>query len=386
MPKVKSTCYTNRNIRRLRAKITNYDLELLKSRNLNEKFSDSSSSDDENDIEISSESAREEFTDELFIDVTSVNENDAYLSSSEALDDNNEFEEQFNTGTQNFTSEYYLPDTNENQTDSEQEIEKILDFDFEENRTEEIVTDSENENSNNSSESEDFDEESSSNPQEFMFKQSLQNWALLYKIPIVALTALLVLILQFTKFVLPRDARTLLKTPRNTEIKILSDGGEYHHLGLKRAVDLILNNSDKNSVDLIINIDGLPLSNSSTKSLWPIMCSDFHSKDVYLVAAYHGEHHPSDSNEFLAEFTNEMSSMINTGVMREGKKIDINFSALVCDVPAKKLILKVKGHTGYDSCHKCEIKGEGLKPKYTIRKGKKMKKRVCFPGIEIDSY
>lgn len=64
------------------------------------------------------------------------------------------------------------------------------------------------------------------------------------KIPLVALTALLVLILQFTQFVLPRDARTLLKTPRNTEVRILSDGGQYHHFGLKRAIDLILNKSD----------------------------------------------------------------------------------------------------------------------------------------------
>lgn len=51
------------------------------------------------------------------------------------------------------------------------------------------------------------------------------------------------------------------------------------------------------------------------------MCSDLHSKDVYLVAAYHGEHHPLDSNEFLEEFTNEMSAVIHTGLMRSEKKL-----------------------------------------------------------------
>lgn len=149
MPKAKSSCYTNRHIRRLRAKRTNYDLKLLELRNLSKKFSDSSSSNsstaDENDIvELSSESAREEFVDESLIESPSDNESDNCLSSGEVV--NNNVEEQFNIETKNLTCENNVSDTDEIQIDDEQEIEKLLDFDFEDNSSEEIMSDSENEN------------------------------------------------------------------------------------------------------------------------------------------------------------------------------------------------------------------------------------------------
>lgn len=172
------------------------------------------------------------------------------------------------------------------------------------------------------------------------------------------LTALLLIIRQFTYFVLPRDARTLLQTPQYTHIRERSDGGGYHHFGLKRAIESILKNrkGNQDSVDLIINIDGLPISKSSTAALWPIMCSDFKIKNVYLVGAYHGLKRPQDSNEYLQEFADEMSDYCENGFYYKGRKIEVHFSALVCDVPAKKLVLKVKGHTGHNSCSSCKIK------------------------------
>lgn len=32
--------------------------------------------------------------------------------------------------------------------------------------------------------------------------------------------------------------------------------------------------------------------------------------------------------------------------------------ALICDAPAKEFVLRVKGHSGYNSCTKCKIEGE----------------------------
>lgn len=65
----------------------------------------------------------------------------------------------------------------------------------------------------------------------------------------------------------------------------------------------------------------------------------------------------------------------------ENERIQVNISGLICDVPAKCLVLKVKGQTGYDSCSKCKYKGEGILPAYKKRNQKKKKRRVCFPGI-----
>lgn len=55
----------------------------------------------------------------------------------------------------------------------------------------------------------------------------------------------------------------------------------------------------------------------------------------------------------------------------EGKPISIVPYALVCDVPAKSFLLKIKAHNAYNSCTKCTIYGEHSK------------RRVCFPSPAI---
>lgn len=217
------------------------------------------------------------------------------------------------------------------------------------------------------------------------FKSLLIQWSLLYNISLVALTALLVILKQFTNYLLPRCARTLLRTPRTTNIIQMSDGGEYLHLGVRQAIDSILKHrtlrkiNSGDSINLFVNIDGLPIHKASKKSLWLILCSEENSSFVYLIGAYYREHHPEDSNEFLAKFTEEMKAICRDGVTYEGQKIEVNLKGLICDAPAKSMVLNVKGHSGYNSCSKCKIKGEGIQPK-TWRKNQKKKRRVCFPG------
>ena len=66
---------------------------------------------------------------------------------------------------------------------------------------------------------------------------------------------------------LPKDARTLLNTPRHVEA-VSRFGGQYLYVGItkgmKHQVDL-LKNAD--SFELTVNIDGLPLSKSSNSQL-----------------------------------------------------------------------------------------------------------------------
>lgn len=392
MPKEKSSFYTKRQILRLSAIQTNNDLNSLTTSHLRNDLSDSEDCDEQNNAEEDDfEALRNELFDDIVIEMSSDSENDQYLSEvgNEDLLKLKELKEdiereQEETMFEDNELKFDGIVENEFGTNSEDETDSEFEFDFEEENIEQIDFDSDEErNDNTSSASEESDEESFTQKNESKFKQALTAWALKFEIPLMVLTALLLIIRQFTNFILPRDARTLLRTPRNTEIRKMAAGGEYHHFGLKRAIESILNNPkfNRDSVNLIINIDGLPISKSSTEALWPIMCSDFSVKNVYLVGVYHGFKHPQDSNEFLQEFTDEISDYCKNGFYYKGKKIDVNFSALVCDTPAKKLILKVKGHTGYDSCPSCEIKGQGIRPNHKRKKGKKNKKRVCFPGL-----
>ena len=75
---------------------------------------------------------------------------------------------------------------------------------------------------------------------------------------------------------LPKDPRTLLKTPKSygEGIKLFHNGtSQYYHFGIKAGIEnLDVHDIDGSRLSLVINIDGLPLYKSSNMQLWPILC------------------------------------------------------------------------------------------------------------------
>lgn len=104
---------------------------------------------------------------------------------------------------------------------------------------------------------------------------ALRLWAIDYKIKRRALTALLKLLISFGARSLPRDSRSLLKTPRFVEIKDQS-GGQYWHNGFEKAISQVFCKLSSNlRVEINLNLDGLPLGKSSKTQFWPIL-ANFH--------------------------------------------------------------------------------------------------------------
>lgn len=102
----------------------------------------------------------------------------------------------------------------------------------------------------------------------------LRSWAINFQIKHAAINSLLVILKShIADNVLPKDARTLVKTPRVTTIsKDERLGGQYWHYGLKRILlDVVSNNKEIRLLSLNVNIDGLPTYKSSTTSFWPIL-------------------------------------------------------------------------------------------------------------------
>ncbi|XP_051165496.1 uncharacterized protein LOC127291123 [Leptopilina boulardi] len=237
--------------------------------------------------------------------------------------------------------------------------------------------------SNETGNAEIFDEESK---KKTSFISMLRDWALTYKITLVALTALMLILRNYTEHThLPLDARTLLKTERYTETCQISCG-EYLHFGLERAVRSIVREYKRKGITLKhvrlgINVDGLPIYKSSNEGLWLILCSEINSKQVYTVGAFFGRGKPKEANEFLKQFVDEGIKVINDGLKDENVRVTIEF--LSCDTPAKAFVLYLKGHTGYDSCTKCDIEGvyaqDESEEQRKKPKGKK-KGNVSFPG------
>ena len=101
---------------------------------------------------------------------------------------------------------------------------------------------------------------------------------------------------------LPKDARSLLQTKRNIRIKNIA-GGEYFYFGVKHWLSVLMErypiNSEINKLHLHINIDGVPIFNSSTASLWPILCS-VRDADWYPfpLALYFGKTKPNSLQDY----------------------------------------------------------------------------------------
>ncbi|KAB0790335.1 hypothetical protein PPYR_15329 [Photinus pyralis] len=180
---------------------------------------------------------------------------------------------------------------------------------------------------------------------------------------------------------LPSDARTLLKTPRVTRVDVIQPG-TFFYFGIKDTINEFFskNNcfgllSDTSVIELAVNVDGLPLSKSSNSSFWPILgvvksLSTVKDK-VLLFGLYHGYQKPENSNEFLKQFVEEASALIDNGIEINGHHLDFKVKMLICDLPARSYVLRVKGHSGHFSCNRCTQEGDMIN------------NRMCFPELHF---
>lgn len=118
------------------------------------------------------------------------------------------------------------------------------------------------------------DRDAISNSSFVPLREMLAKWSIDYRITREAMNVLLKYFhIHFPNAHLPIDARSLIRTPRQTELSGCGNN-KYWHYGLKRALnDALLNKQDihQKTLSLNINIDGLPMFNSSMVSFWPIL-------------------------------------------------------------------------------------------------------------------
>jgi len=157
-------------------------------------------------------------------------------------------------------------------------------------------------------------------------------WSVKYNICHNACNALLKILQEHTLCNFFKDARSLLKTPRQTEILKIC-GGKFFCWSLSDIIANMLLKYDTKHIDLLFNIDGLPLSKSSNASLWPILCSNTMHNDVYIVGTYFGDKKPENSNIFLQPLINDLINLINESYFHNNI-IKINLFGLIYNTPA----------------------------------------------------
>ena len=178
---------------------------------------------------------------------------------------------------------------------------------------------------------------------------------------------------------LPKDARTLLKTPRSLNNKIKKIGnGSYFHFGIIYTVSHVFKKCLKDLLGVTyiymqVNIDGLPLFKSSNRQFWPILgkiSSPFKS-DPFILGLYSGEQNPEDLDSYLYDFVEEMQDLEHQSLQIVDHSLFVKLDCFVCDAPARAFIKQVKGHNGYHGCEKCQQRGE-------------WKQKMLFPLIDFD--
>lgn len=169
---------------------------------------------------------------------------------------------------------------------------------------------------------------------------------------------------------LPRCAKTLLQTPRKSEVLDMPPG-KYCHFGVEHGlIDYlnIKNGRSEQSIRIQIGIDGVPLFVSSNNGFWPILGRVLDEKNVFIIGCYFGPSKPPP-NELLARLVGDLKSIIDNGFEYRFKRYTVRLASIICDVPAKSYVTMTKGHAGYNSCTKCKVTGES--------RGR----RMCFPDL-----
>jgi len=205
----------------------------------------------------------------------------------------------------------------------------------------------------------------------------LAQWAVHNNITDTALGELLSILEPYHSN-LPKDSRTLKKTPNTYELKEVNSGnggnGHYCHFGIQYGlIDLLQQHPGLNAATLVLqfNVDGLPLFKSSSMDLWPVLCLVRQlSHRPFVVGLYCGAKKPASLSDYLQDFVQELSSLLLTGVSHGKVHYALEVGCFVCDAPARAFLKNVKSHNAYYGCEKCTQKGV-----YTD-------KRMTFPIID----
>ena len=160
----------------------------------------------------------------------------------------------------------------------------------------------------------------------------------------------------------PKDSRTLMKTPRHVTT-LQKCGGTYNYVGIKKGILVASEYLDLvsvESIELSINIDGVFLSKSSNSQLWPILGSINSSPFVFIIAMFHASSKPNSVQEYLQDFITESKQLIESGIELNDTTYPFSVKCFICDCPARSFLKCTIGRNGIHACERCDIKGRSV--------------------------
>lgn len=139
--------------------------------------------------------------------------------------------------------------------------------------------------------------------------------------------------------------------------------GEFNYFGITDKLVKFLGNFKQFNDDIYLtfNVDGIPIHKNTSKQFWPILCTikllNCAESKLLVIALFAGTSKPNLEN-YLHDFIKEVSHLMSNGLSIGSKNYNVKIQAIVADTPACSYLKCVKGHNGYYSCEKCEVKGK----------------------------
>ena len=185
--------------------------------------------------------------------------------------------------------------------------------------------------------------------------QALKDWAVDNNCTRQCINQILT-IFNDLNFSVPKDSRTLLKTERRVSY-IPMGLGNYVYVGIEKCIQKLIKFKEpvSNIIELLVNIDGLPVFKSASIALWPILIQ-FGSFQPIGVAYYCGRAKPPFV-PFLRDFVQELLILIDSGISFDRRTYTVKIGGFTADAPARASLKGIIQHTGYYSCERCTVKG-----------------------------
>ncbi len=204
-----------------------------------------------------------------------------------------------------------------------------------------------------------FESEEDTTP---MLKEELSEWPSMFHVKHNATDALLTILKRHGHADLPQTARTLFDRSNKYEVNT-RDGVDIIKLTVSDQLSKHLSKyptaltEHLQSLDLSLNIDGLPLFKSSNLSIWPVLCSiNLTPACIFPLCLSTAASKPKTS-DFVSNTVQELAELIQNGLTWKGKCLNIQLRCVTCDAPAKAMVKCVKQFFGYYGCDRCTQRG-----------------------------
>lgn len=154
---------------------------------------------------------------------------------------------------------------------------------------------------------------------------------------------------------LPKDYRSLLKTPRKTRIRKIKKG-LYTHFDMLNTLQLLCKTNPESNV-LICDffVDGVAFfADTRQKSFWVILgrCQG----KIFPIGFYHGQKQPQCFNDLLKDLVSDLK-LLRGGVLINNFPYTLKVRHFCLDTPAKAHVTQTIHANGYNSCPYCYIEG-----------------------------